>query len=115
MCSGDITQLSCGHTLQHLTPCPRAPRPCAVAWERRALRDTCAACDPAIRRRRLGAEYEARHAALTARMLEARRAGDERAVGVLGGAAGGLVAWHREGMREVLELERKVGPEVSLE
>lgn len=112
MCRGDITQLTCGHTLQHLTPCART-RPCAVSWQRHAIRDTCAACDPALRRRRLGEEYEARHAALTARMLEARRSGDERGVAVLGGVSARLVAWHREGMREVLELERRVGREVS--
>ena len=114
MCRGDITQLSCGHTLQHITPCPSSPpsslAPCnVVAWDRHHIRDTCAACHPGTRKLELRAEYEARHARLMARALRAKREGDEEGVRVLGGEVRRLVAWQRVRMGESLEVERWIG------
>ena len=113
MCHGDLTQLACGHTLQHITSCEDPATACAIVWERHTLRDTCAACDPSILKRELTAQYEERHAVLMGQMLKARRQGDEDAVRILSNVERRLLTRHREKMMEVLELERYVGVEVS--
>ena len=115
MCRGDVTQLVCGHTLQHITRCQLSETytRCVITWEHRTLRDNCAPCDPKIRRRQLRDQYEVQHGAITDQMLAAKREGDEAAIARLSGLAARLLACHQERMREVLELERKVGLVVS--
>ncbi|KAL2110800.1 hypothetical protein VUR80DRAFT_679 [Thermomyces stellatus] len=113
MCHGDITQLICGHTLQQVIPCQDSStkNPCVITWERHTIRDTCAPCDPKYRMRQLRDEYEARHATIMGQMLEARRRGNECAVAELSRLATRLYSCHQERVREVLELERKIGRE----
>ena len=115
MCRGDITQLVCGHTLAHITRCPHTETyaRCVIAWERHNLCDTCAPCDPDVRRHQLSAEYEARHTAITGQMLAAQRRDDKSTVAELGRLATRLLARYQESIREVLELEKKVGLVVS--
>ncbi|SPO05874.1 uncharacterized protein DNG_08563 [Cephalotrichum gorgonifer] len=111
MCHGIVTQLSCGHVLEHISHCPQFNPsdglPCnVVTWDRHRLYDTCAACDAGRRTRQLANEYEARHAALIVKLLEARRAGDEARVEALTGEVMRLVGWQRAKMSEILAAER---------
>ncbi|KAK7750302.1 hypothetical protein SLS62_007709 [Diatrype stigma] len=85
MCSGDITELSCGHVLAHVTAqCSRARetgRACArpTGGARAQLADTCATCDPAFITSSIGRSYRKRQAELAALLtaaLQARRADD---------------------------------------
>lgn len=52
------------------------PRSCTPSIKTQHLNDTCAACDPAARRRRVRQDYESRHAELMALYMAAKRMGD---------------------------------------
>lgn len=79
MCKGTRATMACGHTLWHWTTrCPPEKRlQCKkepTDW--RFIDDTCADCDPSVRRKMLRAAYEQERARLVARYCEARGAGD---------------------------------------
>ncbi|KAF4447907.1 hypothetical protein F53441_8609 [Fusarium austroafricanum] len=79
MCTRFKTTMACGHTLiNYATTCSIAndPRPCTPNVRIQHLNDTCAACDPAARRRRVRQDYESRHAELMALYMAAKRTGD---------------------------------------
>ncbi|KAM5348349.1 hypothetical protein ACJ41O_008173 [Fusarium nematophilum] len=71
--------MACGHTFtNYATSCttPSCSRPCTPDVKVQYLNDTCAACDPEARRRRVRQDYETRHAELMAQYMAAKRAGD---------------------------------------
>ncbi|KAI8686008.1 hypothetical protein FSOLCH5_005670 [Fusarium solani] len=79
MCMSIKTTMACGHTFtNYATTCctASASRPCTPDVKVQYLDDTCAACDPEARRRRVRLDYESRHAELMALYIAAKRSGD---------------------------------------
>ncbi|KAF4332592.1 hypothetical protein FBEOM_13605 [Fusarium beomiforme] len=78
MCTSIKTTMACGHTFTNyaITCDATNSRPCAPNIKIQHLNDTCAACDPAARRRRVRQDYESRHAELMAQYMMAKRTGD---------------------------------------
>ncbi|KAG5746282.1 hypothetical protein H9Q69_013271 [Fusarium xylarioides] len=83
MCTSIKTTMACGHTfINYATTCGMATnsRPCTPNVKSQHLNDTCAACDPAARRRRVRQDYESRHAELMAEYMAAKQTGDGAAM-----------------------------------
>ncbi|KAL3590206.1 hypothetical protein FPOAC2_12392 [Fusarium poae] len=93
MCSSIRTTMACGHiftntaTTCDLRPISRLrsysrsrPRSCTPSVKTQHLNDTCAACDPAARRRRVRQDYESRNAELVELYMAAKRTGDRNAM-----------------------------------
>ncbi|KAF5027463.1 hypothetical protein F66182_424 [Fusarium sp. NRRL 66182] len=81
MCTSIKTTMACGHAFNnYATTCSTLPssRSCVPSINTQHLNDTCAACDPAARRRRVRLDYESRHGELMARYITAKRTGDSR-------------------------------------
>ncbi|RSL58150.1 hypothetical protein CEP54_007961 [Fusarium duplospermum] len=81
MCMSIKTTMACGHTFtNYATTCcctaSASSRPCTPDVKVQYLDDTCAACDPEARRRRVRLDYESRHAELMALYIAAKRTGD---------------------------------------
>lgn len=93
MCTNIRTTMACGHTFtNYATACGMQPmsrlrsysrsrsrsrpRSCTPSVKTQHFNDTCAACDPAARRRRVRQDYESRHAELMALYIAAKRTGD---------------------------------------
>ncbi|KAM0420568.1 hypothetical protein ACHAPT_011614 [Fusarium lateritium] len=84
MCMSIKTKMACGHTFtNYATTCccassssSSSSRPCTPDVKVQYLDDTCAACDPEARRRRVRLDYETRHAELMALYMAAKRSGD---------------------------------------
>ncbi|KAF4977074.1 hypothetical protein FZEAL_6352 [Fusarium zealandicum] len=75
MCAGIKTTMACGHTFTNYTT-DSGSRPCTPNIKVQYLDDTCAACDPEARRRRVRLDYETRHAELITRYMTAKSMGD---------------------------------------
>ncbi|KAF4973546.1 hypothetical protein FSARC_182 [Fusarium sarcochroum] len=83
MCTSIKTTMACGHTFTNYATTCRTPshsRPCTPSVKIQHLNDTCAACDPAARRRRVRQDYENQHAELIAQYIAAKRTGDFQAM-----------------------------------
>ncbi|KAI6748648.1 hypothetical protein HG530_015421 [Fusarium avenaceum] len=85
MCTNIKTTMACGHAFtNYVTTCGMRSRsksrPCTPDIKFQHLNDTCAACDPAARRRRVRQEYECRHAELMAQYMAAKRTGNGKAM-----------------------------------
>ncbi|KAF5243651.1 hypothetical protein SNK03_009757 [Fusarium graminearum] len=97
MCSSTTTTMACGHIFTNTaTPCGfrplsrlrsssrpysrSRPRSCTPSVKTQHLNDTCAACDPAARRRRVRQDYESRNAELVELYMAAKRTGDGAAM-----------------------------------
>lgn len=79
MCKGTKTTMACGHILGQLkAQCPpETISPCKQEEiQDRLINDTCADCDPEVRRKMLRAAYEQERVRLVARYREAKAAGD---------------------------------------
>ncbi|KAJ3516776.1 hypothetical protein NM208_g14797 [Fusarium decemcellulare] len=87
MCTSIKTTMACGHTFtNYATTCytpSDSPRPCTLDVKIQYLNDTCAACDPEARRRRVRLDYETRHAELMAQYMMAKRLGDGDAMALV--------------------------------
>lgn len=68
--------MACGHTFTNYSTTCCTARPCTPDVKVQYLDDTCAACDPEARRRRVRLDYESRHAELMALYIAAKRSGD---------------------------------------
>lgn len=92
MCRVSETTMACRHKLQHTSShCQHAPQPpssssnpsarstCAnpEVTHRSSINDTCAECDPAVRRRILRMRYEEDRAVLMRVYMDAKKAGDQ--------------------------------------
>jgi hypothetical protein len=91
MCHVSETAMACGHKLQHTSSyCHNAAQPssssnpsarttCAnpEVTHRSSINDTCAECDPAVRRRILRMRYEEDRAVLMRVYMDAKKAGDQ--------------------------------------
>ncbi|KAF4996741.1 hypothetical protein FGRMN_4304 [Fusarium graminum] len=77
--------MACGHKFtNHARACAirsrSNSRPCTPNVKFQHINDTCAACDPAARRRRVRQEYESRHAELIAQYMAAKQIGNGKAM-----------------------------------
>ncbi|KAJ4270421.1 hypothetical protein NW762_002102 [Fusarium torreyae] len=75
--------MACGHTFTNYATTCRTPsnsRPCTPNVKIQHLNDTCAACDPAVRRRRVRQDFENRQAELVKQYITAKKTGDFQAM-----------------------------------
>ncbi|KAI1461412.1 hypothetical protein F4805DRAFT_476971 [Annulohypoxylon moriforme] len=83
MCTGNQTEMACGHVLTHYTQrCEKGKKtPCPDPMSdspRQYLADSCAKCDPEFRKNKISRDHKSRHDELVAQLVADKRVNESK-------------------------------------